>query len=442
MISGLSMLNFWKEDEHSSESYKDIIEQIEKNIVEVPGNLFKDTDLVVFDKNYRGILPLNGIQEKEYLQLHELIENLPNFFHIEGSEAFKKTVEKDIKIILSRKIGQDLINKILDSKEKIHIHESLEQRHCYEALSGQIFLSHENILFPVLNAKGKQTLLPIPTFLMLVHELIHQLHTNSYDGTEDGYGPLETMLDFNKQVTLLHPSLDAAEEQITILGFVKNIIQPPQHTELSEEESDPEQLMAYWNKMKFEKKVKKYYSRFNETLFTSSFGLPPRVSHRGTSKRIEELSLPELVFLNVEEILIIALNSKEKEKLEIAHPLPINEGNLTNGYAGRTPLTTAIATNNYYLFDLLIKSGASINTRDVRGETPLFTALTTRSIELIPNILACSPDLSTRDKNGQTIIQRISDSLSSFGMRRLNEKEEKHKLILQAALGLINQDKK
>lgn len=349
----------------------------------IKGTPFSETDLIIFKDSYSGLLPSNGILLKDFNKIKNILENINSTaspISIQGSEPFVNSIKSDIAKILTRQLGRDLFNELLGSGEKIQINEGAKCESCVSMQT--ITMTLEDHLVPVRNKEGRQVFGRLPRFIALAHELIHQHHDQSLY-------QIISRTDFYESVKVLRPDLDNPEEQITIIGWVKDNI----FEGLSEHDEDD------WSTESYEKQIGDYYFRINENLFQSSFFLPIRPSHRGAQSFNPTLS--EMVYCGTDQSLEEALADKGIGELSLSHPgwsSDLDDSKI-KAYVGRTPLTTAIATNNKALTEYLLQQGAPFDQADARGDTPLQVAIKKKNYPLILLLLNHHPQLFAQDPN-------------------------------------------
>ncbi len=161
-------------NEQFAESYQALQKHFPRSCL--PLGVFEDTDLVVYPDEDEGELPLNGIRASEFQELKELYFHLYLHLRIKGDQNFRAGVLKDIRMILSRPMGRDLIKEILKETPFIEIHPSQKD----EFIQGDFidFINHtlEFVNLIQVLPNGDLRTLKSPSFINLGHEFIHLLH--------------------------------------------------------------------------------------------------------------------------------------------------------------------------------------------------------------------------------------------------------------------------
>ncbi len=141
---------------------------------------FGDTDLVKYPDDYAGELPWNGIKESEFGGLTPLYLGLFSHLKLKGELNFNEGVLRDIRMILSRPMGRELIRRILNkmpsSQQCIEIYSS--QSSSFQAGNPIQVIRHTlkpQRMIQIL-PDGHSVTLKSPSFINLAHEFIHLLH--------------------------------------------------------------------------------------------------------------------------------------------------------------------------------------------------------------------------------------------------------------------------
>lgn len=235
-----------------------------------PDSPFIDTDLVIFDDQYKGKMPLNGIKEKDLKKItekyKEICSDQSNIKIDKSDSEFLNQIQKEIKTLLTREVGRELILKLTQEKEELSIKKDkqtgidpdyprvilINPLQTYNYLiemhpSGELRLSNSR-----------------PLAIILGHELIHASH-----GSE------------MQKLSLKDPTMggvyDTLEEQVTITGFNKeiNFYSDESETKLEEE--------LNWSPISY----KEDYDPINERTLTNALTKKeniwhPRFGHGGT----------------------------------------------------------------------------------------------------------------------------------------------------------------
>ena len=142
--------------------------------------LFSDTDLMVYPDAYEESIPINGVGETAFGELEELYLQFALILKIEGSDAFRERVLKDIRIILTRPLGRELIweivSRMTDPDHFIYI---LPFRDCrYASAQGEELIGYctDPVFLLQVLPNGESATLSSPAFMGLAHEFIHLLH--------------------------------------------------------------------------------------------------------------------------------------------------------------------------------------------------------------------------------------------------------------------------
>lgn len=229
----------------STPQNKEIMEiegEFDLPFVDMPtGSPFADTDLVILKDDFKGVMPLNGIKEKEFHQIEELYSDLitnKTPIKINGEKVFTNKVEDSFKILLTRGIGRSLITQILK-------HPSMKE---VAIRQGDHFFCHGSLLVIDASLTDEKSLrlyehLPsgkiesrrhaTPFSILLGHEMFHYLHGLQNLGQHVGH-----------QEPTLDKRYRNLEEQTTITGFTKDIQVPEKDSPSSQSERNLEYHQA------------------------------------------------------------------------------------------------------------------------------------------------------------------------------------------------------
>ncbi len=142
--------------------------------------VFSDTDLLVYPDAYEGSIPINAVGETGFRELDTLYREFCMILKIGGDAAFKQQVLKEIRMILTRPLGRELIWEILsrmnDPDDFIHIIPFRDSR--YTHADGKEIIGHctDPVYLLQMMPNGESATLRSPSFMGLAHELIHLLH--------------------------------------------------------------------------------------------------------------------------------------------------------------------------------------------------------------------------------------------------------------------------
>lgn len=277
-------------------------------------NPFKGTDLIVFEDNYKGKLPLNGVKESELKEAVALYNDICSGkkFVIDGSQDFIDKVKDNIKLLLTRRLGRELFKTLnqraslktiaIESPEKVKaraeaadkrmgrpitdygIHKetvgstmlsSNEAFVCLpEPADTKAFYHHLTLKHEGSKVYREKTLLWRPSFITLGHELMHIMH-------EHGIAGLSIKPNLGEQ----SQEFDNIFEQEVITGLKERLPQPSDKENDALFELGDEELAKSFNED--EPKIK--YSEINENNLRAAFGLRYRMGHIG----IEDIKMDE-----------------------------------------------------------------------------------------------------------------------------------------------------
>lgn len=386
-------------------------------------SLLKGLGLIVFKDDFPGNLPSNGIRKTDFDQWNQKYEEIcqnQTRLKIVGNDAFRKEMLIAIETMISRRLGRNLLDKVIFEKSKLQ-----EVTLCE---TDKASAATQDIYHPVISINTKQKYLIItqingrkiaverPLNMVVFHEMDHVSHAEEID-KEKRY----------KTDPTLHPKMSNIEEQITITGKGENFsFEPAQLTSnLSEEERE-------WMPYEIEG-----YDEINENAFGSMVGQEFRLHHHVIIRPLESSNLHSdevkkfvlrCVRLGlIEEIkpwikkgfdlnMILdsgsplireAIKANEMEMLTFL----IENGADPDGlYKGGSALHFAIKKQNLPAIKILLEKGAKEDLEDTEGDTPFIKA-TEGNSEIMQFLLdrqATSQAIHTLDKNGRSLIERAA----------------------------------
>jgi|GEM_PF-4289309 len=257
-----------------SENWEEALEQrLLQDTVDIPeSNSFAKTNVVVFKNDYRGVLPLNGMMESEWIKVSGWINELKNTgklgsLELRGDAAFKEQVINSLVKLCERSLGRELIGKVIQLQHPCYIHQNNDfpspalmvpdhpevEITAVMGEKGSGKIKNWNAIDPnqwnlnvVINpllttfiyvrAGENRIVKPIDLHLVLAHELIHAVHAS-----------IDSKAFFARFEESVSTNDDNREEHMTITGW-KSITAPQANHEstsnaLSDEE-DWTQLMV------------------------------------------------------------------------------------------------------------------------------------------------------------------------------------------------------
>jgi len=244
-------------------------------------NPFYSTDLIVFKNDYKGVLPLNGILEKDFEKVSKIYNNIKNnhsFFKFNEEEKSQGSVLDYTLKLLTRPIGRELILQLIESDESIFIElgEGFTAVKQFNVPSPKyiITLPRDPSLVDVSKVYGRHGIekKTLPPFLSFAHELIHILH---YQKGENA----------TESTDLFHPLFTDQEEQATITGYkqvpqMRNFdVFTPFVDPLSQ--SEDEMIAEFVEFEKSQSSIFSNWNKLNENAFASQFSQAIRWGHGG-----------------------------------------------------------------------------------------------------------------------------------------------------------------
>ncbi|MCI0381708.1 MAG: hypothetical protein L0207_01460 [Chlamydiae bacterium] len=220
------LTKIWRRKDNWDDLEKEIDTKVLSHLIPLhPENPFSGTDLLVFRDEYPATLPLNGIRHSEFLEVKELLtqifsEKTRFKFDPALSKKSLRMLIKDFIILMTRKTSRKLIKEIANGSRDVVIEEGkgFKARHiskdgklCGHKISicsDWLLLSHMGRAAQ-LNRYGYK--IPAPTFMGLIHELIHVSHY------EEDYDYANALRENEDQ-----KSYTNQEERRTISGWEKD----------------------------------------------------------------------------------------------------------------------------------------------------------------------------------------------------------------------------
>ena len=202
---------------------KHFVKLIDK-CTKLPTDHFSDTDLLIYPKDWEGILPLNGIKQNEYDRIYQLYVDLQSgkgTFQIEGSDDFKKMIiDEGFKKIVLRAPGREVIFLLMEAgpDKQIHIKPTTQpsggevsfKKSSNPNIFGEIVINIHGNHGNVIGLKnGLRIISNTSTNLVLLHELVHCCHKLKGD------------IAFTKRRSNLGDQFDNLLEQVAITGIRK-----------------------------------------------------------------------------------------------------------------------------------------------------------------------------------------------------------------------------
>jgi len=161
--------------------------KLEEKIVQIPkDSAFFNSDLVVFKDDINIKMPVNGILESEFKKIENIYQKIVNnsscFKFSSSDEDFNQMIKDSILTLLTRSIGRKVIEKIIHSYAdgSVTIQQDKEASVFFNFRNGvSLSMPLEKEIYPVeIHPAGRLQLRmsPIPSFIVLGHELIHVSH--------------------------------------------------------------------------------------------------------------------------------------------------------------------------------------------------------------------------------------------------------------------------
>lgn len=379
---------------------------------------FYNTDLIIFRDDFKGLMPLNGIKKREYEQIKQIYDDILNgrtFFKFDLDDMTKKSFAADLKTLLTRQKGRDIILALINNKNfKILNVTTARSEYIFDSreLWGVGSVGKDSVTLHVNYAEDRTTKLihvidpktgqkiagQIPFFISLGHELNHILHgqlegMNTIQGIKTELPPTISMV---SHIRGYDPDLSNIEEQETITGF-KNI---PKVKEIE----DWLQEYTILN-----------YQPLNENALRAYFRMLPRADHKRATPKIAVENPPllkpdQLVpgSKDFEEYFALVIAKGTSEQLremlsfefDVNHPLDISRSN--NQSPSPPPIVLAIESGDLDKIKLLVNRGASLNIVDPEGKNLCHMAASFDHSLLIPWLIENGVNINDRDPKGNT----------------------------------------
>lgn len=262
------------------EEFEDDEFKIEKlPIMNMPTNSsFSNTDLIIFEDDFKGNLPINGIKKSEFDKIEKLFEkikaNQTSIEIVRNDEHFPYQIEESIKLLLTRAVGRNLLFQISDpAAGKLRIAEGSKHEYLPKAKTINICLDtahltkkYEHLPSGKIGVREELDLLHVT----LGHEMFHYLHDLKNELRAAG----------NTKPTL-HEDYDDLEEQKTITGWGEKI------PELNLEKRDVESSdVTEWENLKPEEPWD--FNLLNERNLNAAFTDSRHVFHPRFGHHAEE----------------------------------------------------------------------------------------------------------------------------------------------------------
>jgi hypothetical protein len=244
-------LEKYRELDGVKDGFEQELEKFSKWLVPISeASPLKESKLVVFDDNFTGMLPLNGITQTDFKKweiIYEQIINNQTPIRFEKDDPdFQKSLHQAFLMIISRPMGRREIEKIIfqsssdPERLKIVIKKTeTEQTEAFPLTLDQGFIlciNNQPHRIPTQLPTGEKILVEIPFFSVLFHELIHISH-------------FQQNLDANlNEKPTLQLNFSNLEEQITITGLA-HPISPSVLNVIDEEDWSPIEQADYMMKL-------------------------------------------------------------------------------------------------------------------------------------------------------------------------------------------------
>ncbi len=354
---------------------------------------WEDTDLEVIP-DHTNNQALNQIRKSDavyFSKLYTAIANDESRMKIVGSLDFKKKLLENIKILLTRPLGRQLIGSICSLNRDTMIQEG-EKNKSTGPWDGNslVFLNFDpNVLgfSKCQDSNGAVLLEPNPAFIALAHEFIHVLHLKALkDAGQDG---LEACyIDLRRHSP--DPVFTNLNEQLTIAGL------------------DSERALPCENALRAE------------------FGMPARVAHHGsefpsyTPKDHSDIDTPNergatrlanAVHLKVHGEICKLLDAGANPGNAYCAAIVKNDPTMIQfllerkadpnkpNHRGNLPLLLAVQRDQRDIAKLLIENGARVDQHNARGETALQVALKNQNIDCALLLITNGAFLTEKDLN-------------------------------------------
>jgi ankyrin repeat protein/NleD-like pathogen effector protein (putative zinc metallopeptidase) len=321
-----------------------------------------DLELIADAENPQEFHQIRRSDARRALELYNAIADGNTKMKIEGSSDFKKKILKNIKILLTRPLGRQLIGNICSLKRDILIQEG--ERNKMTCLPDGNLVVSFNLdpyvlgISKCLSSNGNVQLEPNPAYILFAHELIHVLHRDAFMDDQNWISVRDA---------LHRPSFDPLftnlSEQLTIAGL----------------EDNPTLLC--------------------ENALRAEFGMPARVSHiKSEFPSYTPEDRPD----------IDAPNEKGFTRLENAVALQAYEETRTLLDAGANPgngYCSAILHDDSEMVQFLLEQGADPHKADHYGNLPLHLAVFLNRRDITKLLIKGRARVVQYDATGQTALQ-------------------------------------
>jgi len=326
--------------------------------------LSDDTDLEVIpdDAKSQALNQIRRSDASHFLKLYTAVAEGESRMKIVGSLDFKKKILENIKILLTRPLGRQLIGSICSLKRNIVIQEG-ERNKMTSLPDGNLVVSinfdPNAIGFPKCqDSKGKVSFEPFPAYIMFAHELIHVLHRDAFMADQNWITVRDNLHEASPD-----PQFTNLSEQLTIGGL----------------DGEPTLLC--------------------ENALRAEFGMPARVSHiKSEFPSYTPEDRPD----------IDTPNEKGVTRLENAVTLKAYEETCKLLDAGANPgnaYCASVLHDDPEMIQLLLEQGADPHQADHYGNLPLHVAVFMDRIDIAKLLIEGGARVVQHDASGQTALQ-------------------------------------
>lgn len=397
------------EDEESWETdLPDIVGKIKqicpKEIQPKPADLFYGTDLIVYKDDYRGPLALNGIKEKDYKAIEKFLVNLSknsvDMFDIKLNEQDKEFLIQDIKDLLTRQTGRNLIFKLEEfyrnTGQKIKFMQS-PAKGWYadkEVANFVVYVDYQKkplYSHTIDPSSGDIQPVILPSFITLGHECVHILHYLEYTFQNADEPTIDLTHHSGKD-----KAFDNVEEQTTITGFSNQPEFVKVNSPLTLQER--EEWLAEYQVLN--------YQELNENALRAQFRLKPRVDHHGPD--LQKSKPKDLTHHASDEfIAYVALifkdgSPKQLEEL-IRHGWDVNKPIQFDQRTLISPLELAVSYGKLEFVKFLVDRGANPKALNRKNETLGHMAVYEKQYKLLPWLVDRGIDPFIKNHQGKTL---------------------------------------
>jgi hypothetical protein len=282
--------------EFTADFSEDKIIDINSYIIKIDkNNPFYGLDLMVLSDDYKGVIPLNCVTQKEFSEMTTLLHSLKDsnkygsLVIATEDEHVKNEFIDMIAMLCTRKVGREIVDGIVKLDREITLHSSKKEELYFNSETYEISINPDILvqthvmdgLSEDLSDDDAQTAIYTPLYLILGHEMVHALH-HSKDSVKYE-GKFETKIE----------DLSNLEEQQTILGWDNKDYKPKTlSSELNEKMEESED----WDQFLAENQVDladDYFGweKLSENGLRSVFGIQPRVDHLGDQTTNTKMAL-------------------------------------------------------------------------------------------------------------------------------------------------------